>query len=79
MDPVTPMTTQPDEFGGVEERLFDSALATIEGQFVEAEKIVAQRFPSAQGEARARLLVAVVQAIAANYLAAATIRNLPKG
>lgn len=79
MNPVTPMSTQPDEFGGVEERLFDSALATIEGQFAQAEKIVAERFPSAQGDARARLLVAVVQAIATNYLAAATIRNHPKG
>lgn len=73
------MTTHPDEFGGIEERLLESALSATEGQFAEAEKIVAQRFPSAQGEARARLLVEVVHVVATNYLAAATIRNHPKG
>lgn len=72
-------TTHPDEFGGVEERLLESALATTAGQFDAAEKIVSQRFPTVSGDSRAGLVVAVVQAIASNYIAAATIRNLPKG
>ena len=71
--------THPDEFGGVEQRLLDHALETTQEQFLEAERIVAQRFPTASGDAKSRLTVAVVQAIAMNYLAAATVRNLPKG
>jgi hypothetical protein len=73
------MATNPDEFGGIQQRLLESALAATEEQFREAERIVAQQFPAAAGDARARLVVAVVQASATNYLGAATVRNLPKG
>ncbi|HYD75806.1 hypothetical protein [Ramlibacter sp.] len=73
------MTTQPSEFGGVEERLLESALEAVEAQIAQAEQIVAMHFPALDSDARARLTVAVVQSIAVNYLAAATIRNLPKG
>ncbi|WBY02697.1 hypothetical protein PE066_03920 [Ramlibacter tataouinensis] len=73
------MTTHPSEFGGVEERLLESALVAIEGQFAQAERIVAMHFPALGDAAKARLTVAVVQSIAINYLSAATIRNLPKG
>lgn len=74
------MTTvpHPDEFGGTQERLLESALATTEGQLLEAEKIVAQRFPLADAEQRASLVLSVAQVLATNYLAAATVRNQPK-
>lgn len=71
--------THPDEFGRVQERLLESALDSTEGQFVEADRIVTQRFPTVSGDAKAQLVTAVVQVIATNYMAAATIRNLPKG
>lgn len=73
------MTTGPDEFGGIQQRLLESALSTTADQFREAERLVAQQFPSVSGDDRAGLVVAVVQAIAMNYLGAATVRNLPKG
>lgn len=73
------MTMHPDEFGGIQERLLESALTATEAQFAQAEEIASQWFPTVEGEAKARLLIAVVQAIATNYLAAATVRNLPKG
>jgi len=73
------VTTHPSEFGGVEERLLESALEATEGQFTQAKQIVAMHFPALDDDAKARLTVAVVQSIAINYLAAATIRNLPKG
>ena len=69
----------PDEFGGTQERLLESALATTEGQLLEAEKLVAQRFPMADADRRASLVMAVAQVLATNYLAAATVRNQPKG
>ena len=71
--------THPDEFGDVQQRLLEHALDSTQGQFVEAEELVTERFPRISGDARAQLVVAVAQAIATNYLAAATIRNLPKG
>lgn len=73
------MATHPDEFGGIQQRLLESALTTTGQQFEEAERMVAQRFPDVTGEARTRVVVSVVQAIAMNYMAAATVRNLPKG
>lgn len=73
------MVTHPDEFGGTEQRLLETALDITQGQFDEAERIVAQRFASVSGDAKAHLVVAVVQAIATNYVGAATVRNLPKG
>jgi hypothetical protein len=73
------MATHPDEFGGIQQRLLESALDATEEQFREAERIVAQQFSAADGDARATLVVAIAQAIATNYLAAATVRNLPKG
>ena len=73
------MATNPDEFGGTQQRLLENALAATEDQFREAERIVAQQFPGAAGDGRAQLVVTVVQAIATNYLGAATVRNLPKG
>ncbi|MEJ7930724.1 hypothetical protein WG922_12125 [Ramlibacter sp. AN1015] len=71
--------THPDEFGRVEERLLESAIDSTEGQFLEAERIVSQRFPTATGDMKAQLVTSVAQVIATNYVAAATIRNLPKG
>ena len=73
------MTTQPSEFGGVEERLLESALDATQGQFAQAETIIAAQFPSLEAPAQAHLTVAIAQCIAINYLAAATIPNLPKG
>jgi hypothetical protein len=73
------MTLHPDEFGGIQQRLLESAITAAEAQFAEAEKIASRWFPTVEGDAKARLLIAVVQAIATNYLAAATVRNLPKG
>ncbi len=73
------MATNSDEFGGIQQRLLESALGTTEEQFREAERLVSQQFPGVVGSARARLVMAAVQAIATNYLAAATVRNLPKG
>lgn len=73
------MTTQPSEYGGVEERLLESALDATQGQFAQAKEIIARHFPSLDGQAQAHMTVAIAQCIAINYLAAATIRNLPKG
>lgn len=73
------MTLHPDEFGGVQQRLLESALAATEGQLEEAERIASHLCPTVDGDAKARLVVAIVQALATNYLAAATVRNLPKG
>ena len=73
------MATHPDEFGGIQQRLLESALTTTAQEFEEAEGMVAQQFPDLVGEARAQVVVSVVQAIAMNYVAAATVRNLPKG
>jgi hypothetical protein len=72
------MSAHPDEFGGIQQRLLESALASTEQQFEEAERMVAKLFPEI-GEAKAAVVVSVAQAIAMNYLAAATVRNLPKG
>jgi hypothetical protein len=73
------MVTQADEFGGVEQRLLEHAIDITAGQFAEAEAIVAKRFGGVSGDARSQLIAAVAQVIATNYLAAATVRNLPKG
>ena len=72
------MATFPDEFGGIQQRLLESALATTE-QLREADRIVTQQFPQVSGDGRASLVASVLQAIAVNYLGAATVRNLPKG
>jgi hypothetical protein len=73
------MANSPDEFGGIQQRLLETAVSTTQQQFDAAERIVAEKFPAVAGGARTRLLIAVVQAIATNYLGAATVRNLPKG
>ena len=73
------MVTQPDEFGGVEQRLLEHAIDIAGGQFAQAEAMVAKRFGGVSGDARSSLVAAVAQVLATNYLAAATIRNLPKG
>lgn len=73
------MTRSPEEFGGIQQRLMESAFAATGEQFREAERIVEQHFPEVAGDARSLLIVSVVQAIATNYLGAATVRNLPKG
>ncbi|TFZ05012.1 hypothetical protein [Ramlibacter rhizophilus] len=74
------MTTHPDEFGDLKQRLLESALDATLGQLDEAEKLVAQRFPDLKsGAQRSQLVLVVAQVIATNYLAAATVRNVPKG
>jgi hypothetical protein len=73
------MGTHADEFGGVEQRLLEQALDVTGGQFDVAEAIVAKRYAGVSGDARSLLVTAVAQVIATNYLAAATVRNLPKG
>ncbi|MEJ7929484.1 hypothetical protein WG922_05800 [Ramlibacter sp. AN1015] len=73
------MSTHPDEFGGTAQRLLESAIESSEAQLAEAERLVKERFRNVSGDTRAQLVVAMAHVIAANFVAAATIRNLPKG